>query len=563
MTDIPFKLEKKPKTKILKIDVFGGKYTNDSEEEIKNYNASDLSNARIDGEKIYKRAGHAVKGTSTGSTTGVLGMYQFHQTGTTDKLMKGYNTVVEYWTGSAWANAITGLTADKDQTYDTFSLQGTTTGVTGTATAGTKYSLTDSGSGWTVDAYRNMFITLDGGTGSGQTKLIVSNTSEVIKVQSPWDTTPSTDTTFTIYNTKPAMIVCNGTDSPRIYDGTAAATKTAIPTGSYVAVHNDRLFIQDDHYLYYSDLFNGEEFPNLNTLPIEPESNAGIGTGIISLGEQLVVCKQHRVYVLTGYYPEQFELIPRSKNIGCIAPKTLVEGNNAVYFLSSRGAERFNTMETNYLDDYFPLSEPISPTLNALSKTDACGGFAEDKYYLSLGTNNSTTFVYDSRTTKKRFTDRTRKSTQPQWLQDTGYTPSCWTTAIESGVEVLYHGDVAKGQAYTHDTGNNDEGAAIAFSWESKNFFLGQEHSLNKMWIHADEAATDGTDFVFQVSVDGGTYQTIATVDMDDVTSAYYEVKLSSKHRGTYMKFKMTNSDSNANVAIQRLEFQLIPDVLR
>jgi len=563
MTKIFSDLERRPKTKILKIDVFGGKNTIDSDKEIQNYNASDLSNARVDGERIYKRAGHAVKGTSTGSTTGCLGMYQFHQTGSTDKLMKGYNTVVEYWTGSAWSNAITGLTANKQQTYATFSFQGATASITGTATAGTAYSLTDAGTGWTVDAYRNMFITTDGGTGSGQVKLIVSNTSEVIKIQSPWDVIPSTDTTFTIYNTKPAMIVCNGTDSPRIWDGTSATTKAAIPKGAYVAVHNDRLFIQDNHYLYYSDLFNGEEFPNLNTLPIEPESNAGIGTGILSLGEQLVVCKQHRVYVLTGYYPEQFELIPRSRNIGCIAPKTLVEGNNAVYFTSSRGSEKFNTLETAYLDDYFPLSEPINPTLNALSKTTACAGFADDKYYLSMGSGNTTTFVYDSRTTKKRFTDRTKVSTQPQWLQDTGYTPGCWTTAIESGVEVLYHGDIAKGQAYTQNSGTTDEGAAIAFSWESKNFFLGQEHSLNKMWIHADKAATNATNFVFQVSADGAAYTTIATIDMNDVTSEYYEIKVASKVRGTYMKFKMTNTDSLATVAIQRLEFQLIPDVLR
>jgi len=647
-----FKAEPNVKTKILSIDKFGGKNTKDAEEEIQNFNASDLSNVRIDGERIFKRPGHAVKGASEGATTATLGMYDFHQSGTVSKLLMGYNTTVQYWTGSAWSDAITGLTANKEQTFATFSFQGATTSETGTATSGTKYSLTDTGQGWTTNAYRNKFITLDGGTGSGQVKLIISNDTDTITIQSPWDTVPSTDTTFTIYTPKTAAIVSNGTDSPRIYDGTSATTKTRIPIGKYVTVHNDRLFILSDDILYYSDLFNGEEFPSLNSLPIEPNSNAGVATGMISLGEQLVITKQYRTYVLSGYFPEQFELIPRSRTVGCIAPKTLIEGNNVVFFLSTRGIEEFNVLETQYLDDYFTLSDPVDPTLNALSKTTACSGFYDNKLYCSLGTNNSTTFIYDVRTSKSRFTDFTRRETQAQLLQDTGYTPNCWCTAIESGVEVLYHGDIAKGQVYTSESGNDDEGSAIALSWESKNYFLGQNHSLNKMWISADQATnnelgssttqfditnpsgttirytwdTTGTDpeiathlaigsivviaaqnfdsgnngtftvtavgasyfeitnadgvaetnktigtgsiisstmFTFQVSADSGSYQTIATIDMNDISIGRYGVKLSSKIRGTYFKFKMTNTDSNANVKIQKLEYQLIPDIVR
>lgn len=564
---MPFNLNvnavKSPKTKTLTINKFGGKNTKDAEEEIQDFNASDLSNARIDGERIFKRLGHAVKGSSTGTTSGVLGMYDFHQSGTVSKLLKGYGTVVEYWTGSAWSNLITGLTTSLEQTFATFSFLGATTSETGTATSGTKYSLTDTGQGWTVNAYRNKFVKITSGTGANQVKLIVTNDTEVLTIQSPWDITPSTDSAFEIFSPETRVIVCNGTDSPDTSDGTNEASMTRLPKGKYVTVHNDRLFILSDDILYYSDLFNGEEFPYLNSIPIEPNSNAGIATGLISLGEQLVITKQHRVYVLAGYYPEQFELIPRSKNIGCIAPKTLTEGDNVVFFLSSRGVESFNPLETKYLDTYFTLSDPVDPTLNALSKTTACGGFYDHKYFCSLNTNNATTFVHDVRTSKSRFTDFTRRETQAQWLQDTGYTPNCWLTAIESGVEVLYHGDIAKGQAYTSETGNTDEGAAIALSWESKNYFLGREHSLNKMWIHSDKAATNATNFTFQASVDGGAYATFATVDMNDVTAARYEVKLSSKVRGSYIKFKMINSDSLANVKIQRLEFQLIPDIVR
>jgi hypothetical protein len=79
---------------------------------------------------------------------------------------------------------------------------------TGTATAAANLggngaagwgTLTDSGSGWTVNAYRNKFIEITGGTGSGQIRVIDANTSEVITIVGRWDTVPSTDSTFVVY----------------------------------------------------------------------------------------------------------------------------------------------------------------------------------------------------------------------------------------------------------------------------------------------------------------------------------------------------------------------------
>ena len=52
----------------------------------------------------------------------------------------------------------------------------------GTATAGTVTTLTDSGQTWTVDAYANMYVWIHSGTGSGQVRLVSSNTSTEITV---------------------------------------------------------------------------------------------------------------------------------------------------------------------------------------------------------------------------------------------------------------------------------------------------------------------------------------------------------------------------------------------
>lgn len=640
-----------PRTSHLTLEVFGGQNTKEAKEEVFKYNATAISNCRIDGEKLYKRLGHTIKGASSGGTTGVLGLGKFY--GATPRLVKGYDTKVRYWNGSAWADAITGLTTNKEQSYATFAFQGSSTTETGTATSATEYSLVDTGQGWTVNAYRNKFITTTGGTGTGQTKLIVSNDTDTIKIQSPWDVTPSTDTTFTIYNTAQKIIVQNGTDTAKTWDGTTQAANSNVPKGSFTVVHNDRLWVFNiaDHMLYYSDLFNGEEFPDLNTYPVEPQSDAGEPTGIISLGEQLVISKQYRTYILTGYYPEQFELIPRSNSVGCIAPKSLQLGNNVVYFRSTRGFEAFNPLETDFLDDYLTLSDSVTPTLDAqTTNTTASGGFYKDLFFSAQGTNYANIDIYDSLTSKRRFSQN--KQTVPQFLADTGYNPKCFFTAYESGLPVFYHGDATTGSVYQMETGNVDVATHIDSSWESKNFDIGTNASLSKMWIIADTATdnelggsttqfditntsgttfrytwddtgtdpeigtyvevgnqvrfaaqnfdddnngtftvtgvgakyievtnADGvaetnktigtgsiivlTDFVFSVSPDGGAYQTIDTVIMNDITTGENETKLSSKIRGRYFRFKITNNDANATVALKKLEFEFIKDIKR
>ena len=68
----------------------------------------------------------------------------------------------------------------------------------GTATAGTVTTLTDSGQTWTVDAYANMYVWIHSGTGSGQVRLVSSNTSTEITVSSNWDTTPDTTSQYRV-----------------------------------------------------------------------------------------------------------------------------------------------------------------------------------------------------------------------------------------------------------------------------------------------------------------------------------------------------------------------------
>jgi hypothetical protein len=70
----------------------------------------------------------------------------------------------------------------------------------GTASSGTSTTLVDSGIGWTANAYSNKIIKLTAGTGAGQYRSIMSNTTDTVTVDREWDTNPSGTTQYEIYD---------------------------------------------------------------------------------------------------------------------------------------------------------------------------------------------------------------------------------------------------------------------------------------------------------------------------------------------------------------------------
>jgi len=68
----------------------------------------------------------------------------------------------------------------------------------GTATAGSTTTLTDSGKAFTVDALKMRHIYIHTGTGAGQVRVVKSNTATVVSVYYPWDTNPDATSQYRI-----------------------------------------------------------------------------------------------------------------------------------------------------------------------------------------------------------------------------------------------------------------------------------------------------------------------------------------------------------------------------
>lgn len=83
----------------------------------------------------------------------------------------------------------------------------------GTATSGASTSITDSSKSWTTNRWSNMMVTITAGTGIGQSRSIVSNTSTAMTVTPPWTTNPDSTSTYRIQGDSDKLFIAFGGQS--------------------------------------------------------------------------------------------------------------------------------------------------------------------------------------------------------------------------------------------------------------------------------------------------------------------------------------------------------------
>ena len=88
-------------------------------------------------------------------------------------------------------------------------------------------TITDGTAAYTVNAYRNMWVEITSGTGSGQIRVVHSNTATVITTVGRWDTVPDATSVFRVF------------DVPRITGSDSGADTTAV-RGTAITLDNQR-----------------------------------------------------------------------------------------------------------------------------------------------------------------------------------------------------------------------------------------------------------------------------------------------------------------------------------
>ena len=133
--------------------------------------------------------------------------------------------------------------------------------VDSTATSGGANTLTDTGESWTVNEWTDAIVKITGGTGTGQWRSILSNTSDTLTVASNWGTNPDNTSTYKIFVNAHKLVA----PEDGIYDiaGHASIDYNANVLG--VFFYKNGVF----HSLHYTHQGQTVELNGQHTRPIE------------------------------------------------------------------------------------------------------------------------------------------------------------------------------------------------------------------------------------------------------------------------------------------------------
>lgn len=250
----------------------------------------------------------------------------------------------------------------------------------------------------------------------------------------------------------------NNTDNVVKYTSGASADQTdaAFIKGNLIEEFQNRLMVMKDDVLWYSDLavdtFGANNYVRTR----------GKGTGIRSLYDIFLIFTKNKVsrlqnFVFDGNISGPEAIVDLPTPFGTIYDRTIIVGNNRVYFLGQDLKNKVNIYETDGYQVKI-ISNNIAPTLEGLEATQlqyACAGFDGQNIRFSVAESGKTTnnfeIVYDTVTgifqpfRRKRVAGRADYSIY--WASET------------AGQWDLYAGSQSTGQVFKLDQEDYEESA--------------------------------------------------------------------------------------------------------
>jgi hypothetical protein len=376
---------------------------------------------------------------------------------------------------------------------------------------------------------------------SGTSMYKLDNTTKVWSViqagltqYEPTDTTKRTRWDFAVY--KNVMYACNGVDPYMsiTIPGGVVTQYLARPLVRYVEYMQDRVFgFGEDlnpNTLYYSAAApaDGTTF-NTNAVVIGGDEQ-GIGTGLFEAGQVIVAGKSKKIFSVNILTPLA---TPLDTQNGLYSQRALQSfGNGTLYFndlgvnflRSRQGVEGGGALQAEALStDVQLLIEEIQPRYF----NSNCGGVINElnNYYFSFDTSNEDT--PDTTLVRSAITKSWSKYTIPPAYQ--------YGTYIEDSGEVRYLiASAVTGQMYEIETGFDDNGSAIDYELQTKDFDFGNPEEWKDFdYVEILGLMNEGGTVYTQSLIDG---ETVAdgTITDANLTSSGTAFPIGIKPIGTY-----------------------------
>jgi hypothetical protein len=363
------------------------------------------------------------------------------------------------------------------------------------------------------------------------------------------------------------VLISNGTDNVHqmLQDHTIsdlADTNTSPPKTTVMTFYRNRMW-----FLWQNGLYWSAALPTTYLAQCDRTTNVfgvtvGVERAVVGVRDMGLLCfGADEVYGINpSITPAATDLPEKILDIGCVAGNTVVQVADDVFFLSTDGVRGVFRSQQDKLQmgQSFPLSFPLKTQYDTISWnyiSKACATYFDNKYLLALPVNSSTynnqVWVY--------------YPAANSWAVIDGWNVGAWAKVKFSGEERLYYIDSSDDLVYRAFYGNNNNGTAITSTLISREEDCGQPlvyKDSGVVEIEA-EAAGSGNTLTVSVSIDGGDFSTLGTLDLASATAPVLPIDLPFTLSDSYiirkklhldsfgrwrtLQFKFVNNDNNTD----------------
>lgn len=310
-------------------------------------------------------------------------------------------------------------------------------------------------------------------------------------------------------NFRDTLIMTNGTDNVKTYDGTNVTDLNAAdaPKGKFITQHDNRVYILKDRTISFCALGLPADWTTVDDAGSINLStpNGELGTGLKAYKNNVLAFSNNYYAKLFGTGPDDYELIGSSDGIGCCSFKTIQQVGDTLFWMDQRGVYMYNGGAP------VKISQKIQSHIDALNTTyleKNFGGTDGLKYYIGLVTGANTEpnilFVFDPR--EERYKWRIQSL-----ITDLGYSANFGGRWYNGG---------SSGKTYLMNDGTTDDGTAVSYMVTTRPFDEGvPEAEKIYMETHLQGVFPSGSTLAVSVSVDD-TGSSFTSVDYDPLSTS-------------------------------------------
>lgn len=284
-----------------------------------------------------------------------------------------------------------------------------------------------------------------------------------------------------------------------------------VPAARFLASHVDRLWaaytVEDGEVLFNRLRFSHPLFPRSwrEMDYIDVPDGGQVITGIKSYGGNLVVFKEHAVFILTGYSTDTFQLVPLTLRHGCGNPLAYTELEGVLYFFDGTlGLMAFDgSRMSSVMDRVKPAFFRSDGSSIDPSSVRVWSG--DGKVFVSNNIDH-VTFVFDPSVGRSGAWSRYQVWMPAQSPSGRVLVHGCdWTTESDGNVAVFFHDGADTVQYFDWAYDGVDSWDDTSYAYPSQ-FVTGWQDagnvSVKKRWRRCDMVCSQPVDYQGDYEID-------------------------------------------------------------